>query len=218
VIALAAVSFVMSAISVAMSLTLLRLVDRITLEQAGVMLPQWWWAHLSADLLLVPLLLTWLARNTGNSSRRPPSIGEMFALCACVFVVDVALFTGVLRSWFPGTAVPFYLLPLLLWAGMRFGTRGAATASFAVGMMAIASATTSHSPFSQVEDLESFVSLTAVATLVLSAATVERRFNTSRSIRSSASMRVGRSSSSIRPPRSYSAVAQPRSSARTRPC
>ncbi len=174
VIAFGLVAFLTSLLNAAGIVTLLRILGRVSLERAAILMPEWWWSHMSADLLIAPLLLTWLAPSRSPSMRPAPSVGEMVALCLCVVVVDVALFTGLLRSWFPGTAAPFYLLPLLLWAGMRFGTRGAATASFAVGTMAIASATTSHSPFAQIEELESFVSVTAIATLLLSATGVER--------------------------------------------
>src|SRR5690606_22733773 len=103
-----------------------------------------------------------------------PNILEILALAAGLLVIDLALFSGVLRAWIPGSSAPFYLLPLLLWPGLRFGPRGAATANFCVGAMAIISTTLPLGPLNALPELQSFVSITAMATLTLSAMAMEK--------------------------------------------
>jgi len=63
---------------------------------------------------------------------------------------------------------------LLLWAGVRFGPRGAATASFVVSLSAIVAAALGVAPFAAQSDLQIFVAISSVTTLMLSALAQER--------------------------------------------
>lgn len=103
---------------------------------------------------------------------------EAAALATAVLSVSFAVFFQLGRGW--GVTLPYVLLPLLLWAAFRFGTR--ATALCGVGVLAIANLAllVGSSPFNAIEGssfersiaLRSFLAV-AVAVALLVAAVVD---------------------------------------------
>lgn len=178
VLALAVVSFAISLFSSVSSVVGLVLFERLSSDVADPLLSGWWWGHFSADLLVVPLILTWAARFKSKEATQQPHPFEIIALAFAVIIVDVVLFARLFESWFPGGHppyfAPYYLLPLMLWAGLRFGPRGGATASFGVCIMALIGVAIGDGAFEEVADVQSFVSISAITTLILSAMAVER--------------------------------------------
>jgi PAS domain S-box-containing protein len=178
VLALAAVAFVVSLLSSLLSIVGLSLIQDLPIDRVDPLLAGWWWGHFSADLLVVPLVLTWAVRMKGRELARMAHPFEVVGLAFAVIIVDVVLFARLFERWFPGGHppyfAPYYLLPLMLWAGIRFGPRGGATASFGVGIMALIGVAIGDGAFEQLADLQSFVSISAITTLVLSAMAIER--------------------------------------------
>jgi PAS domain S-box-containing protein len=178
VVALAFVAFAVSLLSSTTSIAGLSMIERIPMDRVVPLLSGWWWGHFSADLLVVPLILTWAARTQGKELARNPHPLEVVALAFAVIIVDVVLFARLFERWFPGSHAPYfapyYLLPMMLWAGIRFGPRGGATASFGVGIMALIGVVIGDGPLDQLADVQSFVSISAITTLSLSAMAVER--------------------------------------------
>jgi len=133
----------------------------------------WWWGDLAGDLLVAPLLLTW-------STKRTVSIVdgsrwfERVALDVSVALVGALIFSG----W--GPPMPYLLFPFLIWAGVRFGPRGAANTNFLVGAMAVSATALGLGPLVRPAShdglllLESFMATSAFATLSLGAIAVER--------------------------------------------
>jgi PAS domain S-box-containing protein len=62
----------------------------------------------------------------------------------------------------------------MLWAGVRFGPRGAATASLAASLAAIIADSLDVGPFPERGELQAFIAISSVTTLVLSALAQER--------------------------------------------
>jgi PAS domain S-box-containing protein len=177
-VALSVVAFGVSLFSSVLSIVGLSVIERLPIDRVEPLLSGWWWGHFSADLLVVPLILTWSARFRGKDLRRSPHTFELIALAFAVIIVDVVLFARLFERWFPGGHppyfAPYYLLPLMLWGGIRFGPRGGATASFGVGIMALIGVAIGNGAFEQIADVQSFVSISAITTLILSAMAVER--------------------------------------------
>jgi PAS domain S-box-containing protein len=134
--------------------------------------PTWWWGHLSADLVVTPAILTWVSRSPLPPVMRPRVRFEVAALASTTLAMVIVLLGLWLPPWFPAPNAPYYLLPLLLWAGVRFGPRGAAAASYGASMSAIIAHSLGAGPFYQLSELHTFVAVSTVGTLLLSALAV----------------------------------------------
>ena len=120
----------------------------------------WWLGDAMGDLVVAPLLLA-LALAPRLPRRRIEA-----GILATMLVALAAL------TFFVASREQSYLVfPLLIWAALRFGTRGAAVATFAVVALAIA-ATALHG--GQLFELQAFMAVVAVTMLVLGAASRER--------------------------------------------
>ncbi len=129
---------------------------------------RWCWGHISGDLIVAPLILTWI-RTPSIARYSRPRLVEMIVLALGAAVVVA----GVLTSWLPGSRMPHYLFPLLIWSALRFGPRGAATTNAVITMLAVLGMMYQRGPFEELADFQSFVSISAVATLALGAMRVE---------------------------------------------
>ncbi len=139
----------------------------------------WWIGDALGDLVVAPMLLAW-----GSSRRqriRAARIAEATALTLALLAVGAAVFFGE-----PGLAgvsplrQPYLVFPFLLWGALRFGPRGAATATFVLSTVAVAGAVGGRGPFAHetlsasLLLLQSFTALVAVTMLLLGAAIAER--------------------------------------------
>ena len=140
---------------------------------------QWWLGDAMGALVVAPVLLTW--RTPPLLSRPPQRLLEAGALFGALVAVTQIVFGG----WF--TAEPanwplaFTAFPLVIWAALRFGPPGAATASLAVSAFATWGTVRRVGPFLGKTPTESllvlqiFMSAVAVTALVLAAVITQRR-------------------------------------------
>ena len=133
----------------------------------------WWLGDAIGDLIVAPLILTWISTPDvpARRSRRLEAAALAVAMAAgSVFIFDAT------RG---GMAT--LLAPLLVWAAIRFEQRGAALATFFVAAVAIWGTARGHGPFARdsiqsgLFDLQAFMAVAAATFLVLGAATAERR-------------------------------------------
>jgi signal transduction histidine kinase len=139
----------------------------------------WWLGDLIGDLLLAPLLLVW-----ASLPRRPGSakvLLETAALGASVIVASILIF-GAPPGHNPGKFAQAYMFfPLLIWAALRFGQRGAVSTAFIVSVIAVAGTAMGRGPFvspilhDSLFALQAFMSVAAATFLVLGASISERR-------------------------------------------
>lgn len=87
---------------------------------------EWFASQAMGTVLFTPFLVTWLAKQPQQPRSRPARVIE-----AIVLYLGLAVLTVTLLMTYGGVANPYnaWLIPLLLWAGLRFGMRGASTAS-----------------------------------------------------------------------------------------
>ncbi len=151
-----------------------------SLMLGGVMAPErvpvtwraWWLGDAIGDLVVAPLLLTWVTPHEGI--RRPSRIPESLALGACLVLASLYRFQS-------GYGIVSLLGPVLVWAALRFEQRGAARAVFVVTAIAVWATARGQGPFvrdsivSGLFDLQAFMAVTAGTFLVLGAAISERR-------------------------------------------
>jgi PAS domain S-box-containing protein len=132
----------------------------------------WWVGDGMGDLIVAPLLLVWGATRLRRPSR--PETVEALALLA--LLIGVSSFVFLAGHW----RYPHLVFPLLVWATLRFGQRGAATGSFVVGAIAIAGAVHGTTPLGNgsatqvVQILEGLLAAVAVSLLILGAVLAER--------------------------------------------
>ena len=151
-----------------------------SLVLGGVMAPErvpvtwraWWLGDAIGDLIVAPLLLTWVTPHEGI--RRPSRIPESLALGACLVLASLHRFQS-------SYGIVSLLGPVLVWAALRFEQRGAARAVFVVTAIAVWATARGQGPFvrdsivSGLFDLQAFMAVTAGTFLVLGAAISERR-------------------------------------------
>jgi signal transduction histidine kinase len=141
----------------------------------------WWLGDLIADLLVAPVLLVWATgpRRLGNSKRRV----EALALGVAVIGASLLIFGGAVGIPTPTgrVAQAYMFFPLLIWAALRFGQRGAITTAFTVSVIAVWGTALGHGPFvrpalhQSLIALQAFMGIAAATFLVLAASIAERR-------------------------------------------
>jgi PAS domain S-box-containing protein len=135
-----------------------------------------WLAWFSGDaigiLLLTPLFLTWA---TGTQRR----LSARDAIEAILLMVILIGFTSALFQ--TEFSYVYAIFPVTIWAALRFGPRGAATASFIVSALAVGYTIRGYGPFASSTNLtnlfeiQTFIGLLALTTLLIAAGGAERR-------------------------------------------
>src|SRR4051795_10027483 len=169
VLALVGCALVAAIVSAAFGPISLRLGDVIPAEELGRVFRTWTLGDAAGVLVVAPALLTWAARGVKGVRRREVIEG------AVVMVVLVALV-----ELPPQRDVPYIVFPLLLWAAVRFGPRGAATAILVVCSITVWNTAQNDGPFVRDSITDSllatqlFIAISALTSLVLAAVTAER--------------------------------------------
>jgi PAS domain S-box-containing protein len=132
--------------------------------------PSWLWSHLTAYLILTPLVVTLGTRTSRPMAR---SQVELVILAIAVLVVSVVVFDHRIAMRLPVMMWPYYLFPLLVWTGLRHDSRVAAVVNGAVAAAAFGGWTMGVGPIDVLADYQGFVMIAAVTTLVLSALRAE---------------------------------------------
>ena len=142
-----------------------------TAAAGGVWLT-WWLSDATGVLLLTPAILTWANWRAGTLSFR--RLAEGGALAVALVVVTLAVFTGRLHQ-------PYLIAPALVWAALRFGQRGTATAIVVVSGLGIVMTSKGMGPFilttraSSLLSLQAFLGVVAVTAMLLAAILAERQ-------------------------------------------
>jgi PAS domain S-box-containing protein len=133
----------------------------------------WWSGDAIGVLLVTPVLLTWMTVPRVHQTRgRAP---EALSLLVILVVLTSLLFLT------PFSYV-YAIFPFVSWAALRFGPRGAATATLVVSSLAIWFTLNGLGPFvastatHNLALLQTFMGLLALTGLVLAALATERKF------------------------------------------
>ena len=138
----------------------------------------WWIGDAMGALLVAPLILVWAA-----PPRKPlltRHLGEAAVLVLGILLAGLIVLTlSVSRGGGP-LSHAYIFFPFLMWAAIRFGQRGAVTATVLVSAIAIAGTVVGRGPFIQptlhagLLALQTFMGITAATFLVLGASVSER--------------------------------------------
>jgi signal transduction histidine kinase len=169
VLALVACALVAALVSAAFGPTSLRLGDVISTDELARVFRTWTLSDASGVLVVAPVLLTWAARGLTGIGRR-----EAFEGAAVLTLLVV------LAELPPQRDVPYVVFPVLLWAALRFGPRGAATAILVVCSITVWNTAHEDGPFVRETITDSllatqlFIATSALTSLLLAAVTAER--------------------------------------------
>ena len=140
----------------------------------------WWLGDTLGDLVVAPVLLVWLnaLRIPGGRLKRRWERSET----AVLYLSAVAVMLAIFGPWIGerGLRQSFLLFPLLIWAALRFGQRGATAMTVLVSATAIGGTALGYGPFVQstlaesLFPLQSFMAVLAVTVLILAATISER--------------------------------------------
>src|SRR3954470_14247433 len=169
VLAFVAAALVAALVSAAFGPLALRLGYVITADELGSVFRTWTLGDAAGVLVVAPAILTWAARGVSGIRRR--------------HVVEAAIVLVVLLALAEVPAqrdVPYVVFPALLWAALRFGPRGAATAVLIVCSLAVWKTAHNSGPFVRDSVTDSllatqlFIATAAITSLLLAAVTAER--------------------------------------------
>ena len=168
-------------VSATVGVTSLYLGGMVSPAQIAETWRSWWLGDLIADLVVAPVLLVWVSapRKLGDRRRRL----EALALGIAVVAASLLIFAGPPRT---GTATgrftqAYLFFPILIWAAVRFGQRGAVSTAFVVSVIAVWGTALGHGPFvrpalhQSLIALQTFMGVAAATVLVLGASISERR-------------------------------------------
>src|SRR5262245_35807080 len=172
VLALAFLAAVLSTVaSATLGVASLLLSGAIQASSASLLWLVWWSGDVIGVLVVAPLLLTWL----GSTRVREPVSRVLEA--AIIAVILVALTSLLFKIPF---SYVYAIFPVVSWAALRFGSRGAATATALVSALAVGYTLNGFGPFvgstptHNLALLQTFMGLLAVTALVLAALVAER--------------------------------------------
>jgi signal transduction histidine kinase len=140
---------------------------------------RWGVANLLGGVALAPIFVTWIGEGSGWLGRISDRRALEAGLLATALVASA--YFG-----FPAAAATYPVLacmpiPLMLWAAVRFGPRGASGAILLVSIMALRGAIEGRAPFAAsspehtVLSLQAFLAVLSAPFLVLAAVVAERR-------------------------------------------
>jgi signal transduction histidine kinase len=169
VVAFVGCALVAALVSAAFGPLSLRLGGVIAPDELGRVFRTWTLGDASGVLVVAPVILTWASTGLRDFGRRELVEGGI------VLVLLVALATLP-----PQRDVPYIVFPVLLWAAVRFGPRGAASATLVVCSIAVWNTAQNDGPFVRESITDSllatqlFIAISALTSLVLAAMTAER--------------------------------------------
>jgi signal transduction histidine kinase len=137
----------------------------------------WWVGDALGDLVMAPLLLVWATKSAPDL--REAGRGEGALLVAALLGMGVLIFGQ--PTPMPVLGQSYFLFPPLIWAALRFGQRGAVSATFACAIIAITGTALERGPFvrptlhQSLLALQLFMAIMAATFLVLGASVLERR-------------------------------------------
>jgi signal transduction histidine kinase len=169
VLALVACAALGTLISAVFGVVSLRLGDVISADEFGSVFRTWWLGDFSGALVFTPLILVWAARRTWRMPRMELTEAVLL-LTVLVVLIEVP----------SQPDVPYIVFPVLIWAALRFGPLGAATALAITSSLTVWNTAHGSGPFVRgtithsVLASQLFVAVAALTSLILAAVTAER--------------------------------------------
>jgi len=139
----------------------------------------WWLGDACGALIVAPLLLLWAARPLPDWDGA--KLFELVALFLFLAFAGAIVFAGVFHQESRNASLTYLFTPLLVWTGLRFNQRKAATAVLLLSTIAVVGTLRGYGPFvtdssnKSLLQLHSFLAIVALMTLVFAAEVAERK-------------------------------------------
>jgi signal transduction histidine kinase len=165
-------------ISATIGVTSLRFAGLVSAQRLGETWRTWWVGDAIGALLVAPAILVWSSEYRSRLS--PRRLVEAGVLALGVIVASFVIFVAPITPDGGPLGKAYVFFPLLMWAAIRFGQRGAVTATVAVSAIAVAGTVLWQGPSTRPTIHESllavqtFMGVTAATFLVLGASISER--------------------------------------------
>ncbi|OGO20204.1 MAG: hypothetical protein A2Z14_10660 [Chloroflexi bacterium RBG_16_48_8] len=178
VIGLAIVSLFATTISATIGTATLTLTGLAGPEGLSAIWITWWIGDLLGALVIAPALLVWATPTPLHSELRRK--GEGFVLLLLLVLVTWYVFSDRPSASIYHQALIYLIFPVIIWAALRFGQRGATTTVFLISGIAIWWTVQGIGPFSlqSINDslvlLQTFTGVVSLTALILAATTLER--------------------------------------------
>ncbi|MGH8737349.1 MAG: EAL domain-containing protein [Burkholderiales bacterium] len=152
--------------------------DHAQAAELGRVWLQWWIGDTVGVLVVAPFLLAF-----GRHGGRPQGalrIAEAALLLLAAAALGAMIFSNGLLTH-ARTSLSFLLLPLVVWAGLRFEARGASATTLLIAIAAVLGTLHGHGPFTQLEAQESllllalFLGVVSTTGLIVAASGAEAR-------------------------------------------
>jgi signal transduction histidine kinase len=169
VLALVVCAAIGTLISATFGVVSLRLGHVIEAAEFGSVFRTWWLADFSGALVFAPLVLVWAGRRSWRMPRMQLAEGAVL-LALLIVLIEVP----------SQPDVPYIVFPILIWAALRFGPAGAATAVAITSCLTVWNTAQGSGPFVRNSITHSllasqlFVAVAALTSLILAAVTAER--------------------------------------------
>jgi signal transduction histidine kinase len=137
----------------------------------------WWLGDAAGALIVAPAIILWAAPGAWQIYRG--RIAEAAALGVAQVLVGLFVFAGLVRLSSQNYPIAYLLLPVVVWAGFRFGQHGAATTTLILSGMAVWGTLEGYGPFARANPnaslllLQGFMVTIAVTGLGLAALVAE---------------------------------------------
>jgi signal transduction histidine kinase/CheY-like chemotaxis protein len=137
----------------------------------------WWLGDASGALLVAPAMILWVTNRMALPRER---LAEATLVGIGAVATALVIFAGLQPASVQHLPVAFLTFPVLVWAAFRFGPRGAATVTLAIGGIAIWGTLNGFGPYAlgspneSLLVLQAFMAVAAVTSLVLGAAVLDQ--------------------------------------------
>src|ERR1700682_3695836 len=165
-------------ISATIGVTSLHLAGFVSPQKQGETWVTWWVGDAIGALLIAPAIPVW---TSGRRSRPSPNrLVEAGVLALGVIVASLVIFVAPITPDGGPLGKAYVFFPLLMWAAIRFGQRGAVTATVVVSAIAVAGTVLWQDPSTRptlherLLAVQTFMGITAATFLVLGASISER--------------------------------------------
>ena len=165
-------------ISATIGVTSLRFAGLVSAERLGDTWRTWWVGDAIGALLVAPAILVWAS---GPRSRLSPArLVEAGVLALGVIFASLIIFVAPITPDGGPLGKAYVFFPLLMWAAIRFGQRGAVTATVVVSAIAVVGTVLWQNPATQptlhesLLAVQTFMGIAAATFLVLGASISER--------------------------------------------
>jgi signal transduction histidine kinase len=147
-------------------------------KQFGAVWLTWWLGDMVSDVLVAPALLIWITFPRPRLNRE--RILEAGALLLAIVAIGAVIFPETIPALDKNIPISYLALLPMLWAAIRFGQRGAASAAVVTSAIALAGTLHGYGPFAKSDPnqsmllLQAFVGTLAVTALLLAAVSSDR--------------------------------------------